>query len=228
MTFISHTCETKNRIVDNLRSRIAMSVSFEECLSAFRDVSIEVYNGVICFDMLNSCEGQSSPLSVFFDQLMKPRFESFFRLMLDSIQTEDDYHKCQWMIEECNAALFSHLEIRCALLFIRHPIVGRHFNFFSACVDDGFCRHNGLSLAKVDCLFVFLYNLYEQYHGHNPCSRFVHQYSTVTSSNGELKVIENFKIPFNIKSYKEEVMKDLRGLGSDENTLHNTFVVLKN
>ncbi len=209
-----------------LYSNIRNSKTFDELLQSFLNHSILVSkDDNIAPDYLNGCDGNDAPLSTFVYEIIKPENLDYFNIMLNSIKTIDDYKNYEWIISDLNMLLFTNPEKYNdnIVSFIKHDIIGRKFNFFSAIwVDSCYYDWNDININEVDNLYLSYLKLYKSLYGNNPSSRF--NSPTQTIINGKTgKKTERvlYYEPFNWIQYLTEVKKDItwRKLFELKNTL---------
>ena len=133
--------------------------------------------------------------------------------MLDGIKTNDDYIKYQWIIDDLNMLLFTNPKKYNdnIVAFIKHDIIGRKFNFFSAIwVNSCYYDCNDIDINEVDEMYLSYLELYKSLYQTNPSSR--HNSPTQTIINAKTgKKTERvlYYEPFNWKQYLAEVKKEL-------------------
>ena len=197
-----------------LYSGIRESITFDNLLQSFLNHSTLIsQDDNIAPDYLNGCDGDDSPLSVFIYELIKPENIDNFKVMLDGIKTNDDYIKYQWIIDDLNMLLFTNPKKYNdnIVAFIKHDIIGRKFNFFSAIwVNSCYYDCNDIDINEVDEMYLSYLELYKSLYQTNPSSR--HNSPTQTIINAKTgKKTERvlYYEPFNWKQYLAEVKKEL-------------------
>jgi hypothetical protein len=233
----------KNNIVENaiiiyeddlfanqLMNGIKQSETFEEFLLSFKNHSKAVYNNETASDYLNGCDSDESPLSLFVNWLIKPKNEKFYTTFLDTICNEKDYNENEWIIQEINMLLWTNpVEyVNAFESFIKHPIMGSYFSFWSAIwVDSEYYLDNGLDLKEVDTMYVKYFTLYKTYYESKPVSRFRYEFTTITNvSTNKVSKKRNFFSPFTFSQYVEEVKSDLNFRKLTEKKLPKLYELL--
>jgi hypothetical protein len=190
-----------------LLNGITNSDTFETLLYAFKIHSKAVSLEETASDYLNGCDGDNSPLSIFIYWLISPTQFSFYTSFLDTISTEKDYDENEWIIQEINTLLWTNpIDYFNAFeLFIKHPIIGPHFSFWSAVwVNSDYYIEHDLDLEKVDEMYIIYLKLYKEFYHNKPVSRFRYEFTK------EVTKVRNFTTPFTFSQYIEEVKDDLK------------------
>jgi len=199
-----------NKLMNNVKD----SKTFEELLLSFKNHSLSVYNNETAQDYLNGCDSDKSPLSLFVYDLINPKNGIFYSQFLDTILTSKDYDENEWIIQEINMLLWTNpVEyVNAFESFIKHPIIGKQFSFWSAVwVDSDYYLDNGLDLKEVDAMYVNYFNLYKTYYESNPSSRFKYEFTTSHNlKTNKVTKKRNFFTPFTFSQYMEEVKDDLK------------------
>ncbi len=185
----------------NLINDIKHAKTFEDILCAYYFVSKAVNNSILSYDMMNSCEGDNSPLMLFCSMLLKQENLCYYQYMLCQIKSHSDYMIYDWIMMDVIYSMLSNpIQYKHHLsLFIEHPYVGSRFNFVVA-KKQYYDTHN-TDYHQLDEAFLFLIKKYSEYHGTNPNSKFRFQQSNIDP--------ENTNFPFTIDDYKKEVIEDL-------------------
>jgi hypothetical protein len=215
-----------NKLMDGIKQ----SETFEELLLSFKNHAKAVFNDETAPDYLNGCDSEESPLSIFVYWLIKPKNESFYTIFLNTICNEKDYDENEWIIQEINTLLWTNpVEyVNAFELFIKHPIMGPRFSFWSAIwVDRDYYVQNDLNLEEVDNMYVKYFNLYKTCYESKPVSRFRNEFTTIRNANtNKVTKRRNFFSPFTFSQYMEEVKDDLKFRKLTEKKLPKLYQLL--
>ena len=152
-----------------LMNCVQNATTLQELFNSFITYSKSVYVGETPGDYLNSCDSEDSPLSIFVYELLHQDNISIFNELLSNVQTEEEYNFHKWILDEINILIWSnpiqyvkHIDI-----FILHPIIGRHFSFWSGCWVNS-CHYDLLGLNKkgLDEVYVYCLELYTKIYLH--------------------------------------------------------------
>jgi len=191
-----------------LLSNINHSTTPADIIQSFYIHSSLVHSEQVAPDYLNGCDGDTSPLSIFIYELLKGENLFYFSEIIEQIQTEDDYRKWKWILDEFNCLAWTdpvnhltHIE-----LFIIHPIIGRHFSFFGGCwISNEYYIQRGFNLHVIDEVYMHFIKLYSDIH-----LRLRYKYTNTNREIGnETKRRKINHTNEEERAFRKEVKKDL-------------------
>ncbi len=159
---------------DEYSTRLMYSVqnatTVQELFNSFIAHSKSVYARETPGDYLNSCDSEESPLSIFVYELLEPNNISIFNELLSNVQTEEEYNEYKWILDEINTLIWTNpiQYVKNIDIFILHPVIGRHFSFWSGCWVNS-CHYylSGLNKKALDEVYVYCLELYTKIYLHS-------------------------------------------------------------
>jgi len=159
---------------DEYSTRLMYSVqnatTVQELFNSFIAHSKSVYARETPGDYLNSCDSEESPLSIFVYELLEPNNISIFNELLSNVQTEEEYNEYKWILDEINILIWTNpiQYVKNIDIFILHPVIGRHFSFWSGCwVNSCYYDISDLNKKGLDEVYVYCLDLYAKIYLHS-------------------------------------------------------------